>query len=126
MSVAQRRATMLGREREAEALAQLLAAHAAVALHGAPGVGKTTLAGAVAAREHAAGRLPPPLVLSVAGAGGLRDLFEACARALGRRRPVAHDDAVAEELARLVGGAGITLVLDDADALGAAPLGRFL
>jgi AAA domain-containing protein len=126
MSVARARAAMLGREREAAALAEALATHAAAALHGAPGVGKTTLASAVAAREHAAGRLPPPLALSLAGLSGLRDLLEACARALGRRRPVAHDDAVAEELARLVGGAGVTLILDDADALEAAALARFL
>lgn len=117
---------MLGREREAAALAEALAGQAAVSIHGAAGVGKSMLAAAVVAREHAAGRLPRPLSLSLAGLGGLRDLFEACARALGRRRPVAHDDAVAEELARVVAGAGVTLILDDADALGAAPLARFL
>src|ERR1700712_2353095 len=100
--VSAREVTIVGRKRESAALARLIARHAVVALHGEPGVGKTALVRAVVAREAAAGRLPPPLVLSVADVGALRDVLELAARALGRRRPVTHDDAVADELARLV------------------------
>src|SRR5260370_14532525 len=51
---------MIGRERAAAQLANLIRAHPVVAVVGPLGIGKTELVRWVVQREAAAGRVPPP------------------------------------------------------------------
>lgn len=110
---------VLGREREADALIAALETHALVSVRGPMGIGKTTLAQRVVAGAAETGKLPPPVLVSLLGVTSLRGALEEVARALGRKRPSVHDEGAAAALARLLDGAPATLILDDADALGA-------
>ena len=63
---------LIGRERVAAELAQLIRAHAVVAVVGPLGIGKTALVRQVVEREAAAGRVAPAAQASLAGVEGAR------------------------------------------------------
>ena len=105
---------VIGREQVAAQLADLIRAHAVVAVVGPLGIGKTELVRWVVQREAAAGRVPPPAYASLSGVDGARGLVERTARALGRRRPPVESSRLVPSLCALLTSATCTLVWDDA------------
>ncbi|MDB5220508.1 MAG: transcriptional regulator, family, partial [Myxococcaceae bacterium] len=106
---------MIGRERELGELRTLVTRSRVVAVHGAAGIGKTTLVLAAcreAARENA---IPPVVHLALAGATDPRDAVERTAKAIGEPRPTPPPDRVAEALSVLLSSAPRTVVWDDLD-----------
>ncbi|MEA2747246.1 MAG: hypothetical protein QOI41_1389 [Myxococcales bacterium] len=106
---------MIGRERELGELRTLVTRSRVVAVHGAAGIGKTTLVLAAcreAARENA---IPPVVHLALAGAADPRDAVERTAKAIGEPRPTPPPDRVAEALSVLLSSAPRTVVWDDLD-----------
>ena len=106
---------LIGRERVAAELAQLIRAHAVVAVVGPLGIGKTALVRQVVEREAAAGRVAPAAQASLAGVEGARGLLERTGRALGRRYPPVESSRLVAALSTLLGSAACTLVWDDAE-----------
>ena len=125
---------LIGRERVAAQLAELIRAHPVVAVVGPLGIGKTALVREVVEREAAAGRVPPAAHASLAGVESARGLLERTGRALRRRYPPVESSRLVPALCTLLGSAACTLVWDDAedaalDAIAAvleatAPAGR--
>src|SRR3989440_2124785 len=106
---------LIGRERVAAELAQLIRAHAVVAVFGPLGIGKTALVRQVVEREAVAGRVEPAARASLAGVEGARGLLERTGRALGRRYPPVESSRLVSALSTLLGSAACTLVWDDAE-----------
>ena len=105
---------LIGRERVAEQLADLIRAHAVVAVVGPLGIGKTELVRRVVEREAAAGRVPPPAYASLAGVDGARGILERTGRALARGYPSVESSRLVPALCALFHSTACTLVWDDA------------
>jgi tetratricopeptide (TPR) repeat protein len=117
---------LIGRERDATRLADLLRTHLVVAVIGPLGIGKSELVRAVVEREAGAGRLPPPANASLAGIDGARGVLERTARALGRRHPRVESSRIVPALCALITSSACTLVWDDAQDAPPDVLGEVL
>lgn len=102
--------TLIGREAELEELARAIAKSRVVSMTGAPGVGKSALARALAESR-------PSLFCGLFGVSGADATCRELARALGLSLPAAATAAdVAERIGRVIASRGkILVVLDDAD-----------
>jgi hypothetical protein len=105
---------MIGRERVAAQLADLIRASPVVAVVGPLGIGKTELVRWVVEREAAAGRVPAPAYASLAGVDGAREILERTCRALARRCPPVESSRLVPALCALFNSTACTLVWDDA------------
>jgi len=108
------RCEMIGRERVAAQLADLIRAHPVVAVVGPLGIGKTELVRWVVEREAADGRVPAPAYASLAGVDGAREILERTCRALARRYPPVESSRLVPALCALFTSTACTLVWDDA------------
>lgn len=116
---------LIGRERELAELRALLVRSRVVAVHGAAGIGKTSLvlaASREAARDH---DIPSVVHLALAGTTDPRDAVERTAKAIGEPRPTPAPDRVAEALSVLLSSSPRTVVWDDLDER-SAPLAEII
>src|SRR5260370_35664752 len=105
---------MIGRERAAAQLANLIRAHPVVGVVGPLGIGKTELVRWVVEREAAAGRVPAPAYASLAGVDGAREILERTCRALARRYPPVESGRLVSALCALCPSTACPLVRADA------------
>lgn len=116
---------LIGRERELAELRALVARSRVVAVHGAAGIGKTSLVLAAcraAALDH---EIPSVVHLALGGATDPRDAVERTAKAIGEPRPTPPPDRVADALSVLLSTAPRTVVWDDLDER-SAPLAEVI
>ncbi len=114
--------TLVGRDHDLDQLVQASAAHRLVTVHGAGGIGKTSLCRAFCARHPAA------LFVPLVGAHSTSEVLAQAATALGLRigQLGPTDEAASARLAAAIGGRGdVVLVLDNAEHV-KAPLAALL
>ncbi len=120
-----RAAPLIGRDAPLDALSALVATQPLITIHGGPGLGKTSLARALALRERAGGRFPDgvfwvdlvPVAVDVEGVDAQADAIAAAiARALDLKTPLSAGDRPAA-LARRLRHLALLLVLDNAEHL---------
>jgi tetratricopeptide (TPR) repeat protein len=106
---------MIGRGRELAELRALVVRSRVVAVHGAAGVGKTTLVLAACREAARDNEIPPVVHVPLAGTTDPRDAVERTAKAIGEPRPTPPPDRVAEALSALLSSTPRTVVWDDLD-----------
>jgi tetratricopeptide (TPR) repeat protein len=116
---------LIGRERELAELRALVSRSRVVAVHGAAGIGKTSLvlrACGDAARDR---EIPGVVHVALAGTTDPRDALERTAKAIGEPRPTPPPDRVADALSVLLSSTPRTVVWDDLDEQ-SAPLAELI
>ena len=111
---------LIGRASELAEVRALVTRSRVLLVHGAVGVGKTSLvldACRAAARERG---IPPVVHLPLSGELEARDAVERTAKAIGEPRPTPSPDRVAVALCKLLSSAPRTVVWDDLDERSAA------
>ncbi len=116
---------MIGRERELAELRALVVRSRLVAVHGAAGIGKTSLVLAACRAAALEREIPPVVHVALAGTTDPRDAVERTARAIGEPRPTPPPDRVAHALSVLLSSAARTIVWDDLDER-SAPLAEMI